>query len=136
MAIIKKLTDFHNSLQRLEEAHRKTIAHRNDDEYAFFRDSTIQRFEFTLEIAWKSIKSYLLEQDGIECRSPKRCMREFFTAGYISEDETSQLLAMIDDRNLSTHTYHEALADEIYAHIEGYLTTLKHVYTVIASTRD
>jgi len=128
MAIIKKLADFHNSLQRLEEAHHKTIAHKDDDEYTFFRDSTIQRFEFTLEIAWKSIKSYLLEQEGIECRSPKGCMREFFTAGYISEDETTQLLAMIDDRNLSTHTYHEALADEIYSHIKEYLITLKNIY--------
>ena len=136
MALVKKLADFHSSLQRLEEALNKTIAHKEDDEYTFFRDSTIQRFEFTLEIAWKCIKSHLLEQDGIECRSPKGCIREFFTAGYISEDETSRLLAMIDDRNLASHTYHEALADEIYSHIEGYLTTLKHVYAIIASNRD
>ncbi len=128
MALIKKLSDFQNALQRLEEAYRKTIAHQNEQDYTFFRDSTIQRFEFTLEIAWKTIKSFLLEKDGIECRSPKGCMRDFFTAGHISEAEAVRLMAMIDDRNLSTHTYHEALADEIFAHIEEYLETLKKIF--------
>ncbi|HHH37369.1 MAG TPA: nucleotidyltransferase [Epsilonproteobacteria bacterium] len=127
MALVKKLADFQNALQRLQEAYDKTILHQNDDEYTFYRDSTIQRFEFTLEIAWKSMKSYLLVQDGIECRSPKSCMRDFFSAGHIGELPAKKLLMMVDDRNLSTHTYHEAIADEIFSHIGEYLTILKAI---------
>jgi len=135
MALVKKLSDFQNALERLNEAYVKTIDHREDEEYSYFRDSTIQRFEFTLEIAWKSIKTFLLEHDGIECRSPKACMRDFFSTGYIDQVEVGTLLAMIDDRNLATHTYHEALADEIFAHIEQYLVILKMIYRKIDSTK-
>ena len=135
MALEKKLSDFQNALDRLSESYIKTLEHREDDEYSFFRDSTIQRFEFTLEIAWKSIKTFLLEHDGIECRSPKACMRDFFSTGYIDQVEVGELLAMIDDRNLATHTYHEALADEIFTHIEQYLVILKIIYQTINSSK-
>jgi nucleotidyltransferase substrate binding protein (TIGR01987 family) len=127
VALEKKLANFQNALQRLQEAYNKTVAHQKDDEYTFYRDSTIQRFEFTLEIAWKSIKNYLLVQDGIECRSPKACMREFFSAGHISDRSTQKLLMMVDDRNLSTHTYHESVADEIFSHIGDYISLLKSI---------
>jgi len=128
VALEKKLKDFENALQRLEEAVEKTKVNAGKEEYSFFRDSTIQRFEFTLEIAWKSIKQFLLEHDGLECRSPKACMREFFSTGYLDEAQVSLLLQMIDDRNLATHTYHESLADEIFSHVEVYLGILWDVY--------
>lgn len=128
MALEKKLKDFESALLRLSESLEKTKAYAQKEEYTFFRDSTIQRFEFTLEIAWKSIKQFLLEHDGIECRSPKACMREFFATGYLDEEQVSLLLQMIDDRNLATHTYHESLADDIFSHIEVYLVLLQDVY--------
>lgn len=131
MALEKKLQDFNSALRRLSESIDKTKEHKADDEYSFFRDSTIQRFEFTLEIAWKSIKTFLAEHDGIECRSPKACMREFFTAGHLDDDAVTLLLQMIDDRNLATHTYHEALADEIFSHIEKYILVLREIYSKI-----
>lgn len=136
MALEKKLADYHNALERLQEAYDKTILHKNDDEFSFFRDSTIQRFEFTLEIAWKSIKTFLLKEDGIECRSPKSCMRDFFSSGYIDSTDVGELLVMIDDRNLATHTYHEALADEIFSHITSYLVLLHRIYEKMQSTID
>ena len=131
MALDKKLKDFDNALSRLEESINKTNAYKAQEEYTFFRDSTIQRFEFTLEIAWKSIKQFLLEHDGLECRSPKACMREFFSVGYLNEEEISLLLQMIDDRNLATHTYHEALADDIFLHIVSYKVLLKRIYGIM-----
>jgi len=131
MALEKKLSDYANALGRLQESYAKTNLHKNDDEFSFYRDSTIQRFEFTLEIAWKSIKTFLLEHDGVECRSPKSCMREFFSIGYVSNEEVANLLAMIDDRNLATHTYHEELANEIFLHIAEYITLLNKIYHTI-----
>ena len=128
MGLVKKLHDFESALQRLKESLEKTKAYHSQEEYSFFRDSTIQRFEFTLEIAWKSIKHFLLEQEGIECRSPKACMREFFSAGHLDEAQITLLLQMVDDRNLATHTYHESLADEIFSHMEEYLALLVSVY--------
>ncbi len=131
MAVEKKIRDFGNALKRLQESVEIALMHKNDNTFAFFRDSSIQRFEFTLEIAWKSIKSFLLEHEGIECRSPKGCIREFFSAGYLDQRDVATLLVMIDDRNLATHTYHESLADEIFLHIQEYLPVLQNVFALI-----
>ena len=132
MAVAKKLHDFGNALGRFSEAVEMATTHKEDETFSFFRDSTIQRFEFTLEIAWKTIKSFLLEYEGIECRSPKGCIREFLTTGYLDSDEITTFLMMIDDRNLAAHTYHESLADEIFLHIqEEYLPILQNTYTVL-----
>ena len=40
------------------------------------RDAAIQRFEFTFELFWKSVKIYLKEKEKIECVSPRSCFRE------------------------------------------------------------
>jgi len=132
MALDKRLKDFKSALQRLDEAINKSNEYKDKDEYSFFRDSTIQRFEFTLEIAWKSIKNYLLVKEGIECRSPKSCMREFFSVGYIDETEISSLLEMIDDRNLATHTYHESISEEIFSKMDKYSKLLNKIYKILS----
>jgi nucleotidyltransferase substrate binding protein (TIGR01987 family) len=136
MALTQKLTDFNKALLRLGDALEQAAKHQNKTDFSFFRDSTIQRFEFTLEIAWKSIKTYLLEHEGIECRSPKSCMREFLAAGYLNPTQITTLLTMIDDRNLATHTYHESLADEIYQHIQNYFPILENIYQILKEQRQ
>ncbi len=87
--------------------YEETLKHREDKYYTFFRDSTIQRFEFTVKIMWKTLKNFLYEHAGIDCKSLKGCIKDFFSAGYLKEDETYTLLEMIDDRNMTSHTYHE-----------------------------
>jgi len=134
MALEKKLLDFNNALQRLKESHTKTIENKTNDTFSFFRDSTIQRFEFTLEIAWKSIKTFLLEEEGVECRSPKSCIREFFATAHFNEEQISTMLEMVDDRNLATHTYHESLANEIFDAIENYIVIFSLLYAELSDT--
>jgi nucleotidyltransferase substrate binding protein (TIGR01987 family) len=134
MALEKKLLDFDNALQRLKESHQKTIENQHNDNFSFFRDSTIQRFEFTLEIAWKSIKTFLLEAEGIECRSPKSCIKDFFATAHCDETQINTLLQMVDDRNLATHTYHEALADDIFNAIEEYIHVLTLLFDELSQT--
>ncbi len=131
MALEKKLRDFADALKRLRESLKRTDDNKGREEYSFFRDSTIQRFEFTLEIAWKSTKQFLLDQDGVECRSPKACIREFFATGYLDASQAALLLQMIDDRNLATHTYHESLAEEIFSHMALYLEMLEKMYRLM-----
>lgn len=124
MALEKLVKDFEKALERLKEAYLKA-KNSDKDNYNFFRDSAVQRFEFTVEIFWKCIKSYLREFEGIECRSPKSCIREFFSAGYLNEEETILLLKMIDDRNLTSHTYREEVAELLFSKLEGYIIQLE-----------
>jgi nucleotidyltransferase substrate binding protein (TIGR01987 family) len=78
----------------------------------FVRDSAIQRFAFTFELSWKTLKTYL-ELQGLEARSPRAAIREAFATGLLPEDPG--WLAMVELRNLTSHTYEEELAEQVYA---------------------
>ncbi len=84
------------------------------------RDATIQRYEFSFELLWKTIKMYLKEYEGIECNSPKSCFREIRTILGLSEENIEKCLVMANDRNLSVHTYSEKMANSLYERLTGY----------------
>jgi nucleotidyltransferase substrate binding protein (TIGR01987 family) len=84
-------------------------------------DATIQRFEFTIELFWKFLKR-ILDSKGIEVRFPKDVLKEAY-AGHLIDDEQTWL-DMLRDRNLTSHTYDEELADRIYENIKIYFPIL------------
>jgi nucleotidyltransferase substrate binding protein (TIGR01987 family) len=91
------------------------------------RDAAIQRFEYTFEAFWKFIKDYLRAKEGIVCNSPKSCFRELFSVGVITEEETIRLLEMTDDRNMTSHTYKEKVAQVIYRKLKEYSKLMEEV---------
>ncbi|MBI5244313.1 MAG: nucleotidyltransferase substrate binding protein [Elusimicrobia bacterium] len=82
----------------------------------YVRDSAIQRFEFTFELAWKTLKA-CLEEQGISAYSPRDCFKEALRAGLIEDDPL--WLETIKLRNLTAHTYNEATAEDIYRALPG-----------------
>lgn len=105
-----KWEDFHKALQRLEAALEK-----EPDADDMYLDATIQRFEFTFELSWKLMKA-VLDYEGIEVNSPRSSIREAWKQHLIIDAE--KWLDMQVKRNLSTHTYNEETAEEIYQHIK------------------
>jgi nucleotidyltransferase substrate binding protein (TIGR01987 family) len=95
------------------------------------RDATIQRFEYTFEIFWKLVKEYLYNHEGIECNSPKSCFREASSVGLLSEEQTITCLEMTDDRNLTSHTYIEEVAESIYEKIRDYNELMDTIFNHI-----
>ncbi len=92
------------------------------------KEGIIQRFEFTLELAWKTLKDKM-EDDGLllDKISPKAVIREAFQAKYISDVES--WLKMIGDRNLMSHTYDfEIFETVIPSIINEYIDTLNELY--------
>ncbi len=81
------------------------------------RDSAIQRFEFTFELAWKATASVARDQ-GLAPNSPREAFKAAFSLGWV--DDEPLWLRMLDDRNRTTHTYNEAVAEEIYARLGVY----------------
>ena len=77
-------------------------------------DGTIQRFEFALELFWKTLKR-LLAEEGVETSTPKDTLRKAFQAGWLT-DETAWL-QMLSDRNTTSHIYDEETAKRIYDNI-------------------
>lgn len=86
------------------------------------RDSAIKRFEFTVELAWKSVQHFLRSQK-IVCRSSKECLQESFKFGLV--EDSPLWIKIIDDRNLTVHTYNEEVAEEVYNRLSGYLSLLQ-----------
>ena len=83
------------------------------------QDATIQRFEFTFELAWKLMKT-ILETEGLEAISPKNVIREGATIGLI--DDPQKWFGFLENRNLSVHTYKEEIAKKFI--------NRKRIYTV------
>lgn len=96
--------DFLKATERLAEACAQPYSE-------FIRDSVIQRFEFCWELAWKVLKLKLLEE-GIEALTPREAFREALAVGILHDGNAwSQAQRM---RNLTSHTYDETLAEEVY----------------------
>lgn len=116
---------FEKGLLKLEEI----LSHEEDD---IIRDATIQRFEFTFELAWKALRTFLKEVHGIVCNSPKGCFREGLSLGLFDSETTESLLKMVDDRNSTTHTYYEDSAQKIYSNIKNnYAVNLRNLFEKI-----
>ncbi len=89
------------------------------------RDSGIKRFELCFELSWKVIQSFLRDR-GLDCRSPRDCFREAFSYGLLTEEDVWVL--MVQDRNLSVHTYNEELANQLYARLPRYLPVFRQLW--------
>ena len=90
------------------------------------RDAAIQRFEYTFEATWKAAKIYLTRIEGIEAASPKKVIRSCFQVGILTEKQTQLGLEMVDDRNLTSHTYHKGVAEGIYCRLADYAGLMQH----------
>ena len=92
------------------------------------REGVIQRFEYTFELAWNTLKDRL-EYDGIAFRSvtPRSVIRQAYQAGMIRNGET--WLDMLTDRNLMSHTYDAARFESTVTNIhDRYLSLLNDLY--------
>ena len=92
---------------------------------AIERDAALQRFEYTFEAVWKASQRYLLLREGMDLGSPKACIRAARDVELFSDAETERALAMADDRNLTVHTYNEALANAIFARLPQHAAALE-----------
>ena|SRR3989339_1811101 len=75
------------------------------------QDASIQRFEFTFELAWKIMKT-ILEDEGMNAVSPRNVIRQAATINLI--DEPQKWLEFLESRNLTVHTYKEEVAKKVY----------------------
>ena len=122
---LQQYTELGNALKSLEFASQVPA-----DVHRLSIDSTVQRFEFSIELFKKVLRSLLLEQYDIDVVSPREIFQEAFQVNLIQDE---QLWArMIKDRNMTSHTYHEELADEIYARIKKeYTPAMLDTYKIL-----
>ncbi|MBK7093910.1 MAG: nucleotidyltransferase substrate binding protein [Saprospiraceae bacterium] len=100
------------------------------------KEGIIQRFEFTLEPAWKTLKDRM-EFDGLitDKISPKMVAREAYKTKYI--DNIDSWMRMIGDRNLLSHIYDFSLFETIIPSIQNeYVNTLEDLYTNLKEKQE
>ena len=110
--------EFEKAVLKLKEA----LAQPKDE---FIRDSVIQRFEFSIELAWKTAKKIM----GTSSAAPKDVIREMAQSGYIENVEV--WLQAIDMRNLTSHTYKEDLAEKVYHFVSQFIGELQTLVQVL-----
>lgn len=75
------------------------------------KEGVIQRFEYSYELAWKTLKDYL-ESGGLVIAplTPRRVIKEAFGAKVIADGQV--WIAMLDHRNLLAHTYDSSVFEQ------------------------
>lgn len=103
------------AIERLKKASQKLKEATSKAKDDLDRDGVIQRFEFTAELLWKTIKIVLEYQSIDASQGPKYVIKQAFKYGYIPDDEI--ILDILNDRNQTSHIYEEKTAQEIYERI-------------------
>lgn len=126
-----------NALKTLQEAQKDIMdageiarcAHKKPEVvYRTYRDSLVQRFEYTFDTTWKYVSEYLEAEGRVpEVKTPKAIFREGLKLAILSEDETRLALKMVDHRNVTTHGYDEELVEEIVKNIPDYIVLFEHL---------
>ncbi|MBE7525866.1 nucleotidyltransferase substrate binding protein [candidate division WWE3 bacterium] len=75
------------------------------------KQGVIQAFEFTHELAWNMLKDFLQDQGNQNIKGSKDATREAFKVELIGDGD--QWMAMIQSRNISSHTYDERIAEQL-----------------------
>ena len=106
----EKYENYNKALEKLKNALER------DESDELVLDAVIQRFEFTYELSWKLMKLYLSYSGIAGVRTPRAAFKEAFAAGMIKEGDV--WIDMLDDRILTSHTYDESEARNIYSKIK------------------
>ena len=110
--------DILNATERLKEALKQ-------EENDIVIDCVLHRFEFTFELAWKTMKDFL-EYNGISenIGSPREILRRAFESHLIEDGE--EWINMMLARNSLSHLYDEETSRKIYKEIkEKYIKLLE-----------
>lgn len=101
--------DFYNAFDRLKEATK--------EEYNQITvDAILHRFEFTFELAWKTVKDYL-DYLGYSYKngSPREVIQNGYKQGIIKDGEL--WIEMMLSQNQLSHIYDEKTSRDIYKKI-------------------
>lgn len=124
----QNLANFERALTSLEVNIEKIKNKpKSDDDFDIYRDSTIQRFEYTMELSKKLMSKYI-EYIDAEVKGQKLILKKAFEFDLIDDDIW---IKMMDDRNITSHEYSEELAQELLKNIYIYAIKLRNFCVII-----
>jgi nucleotidyltransferase substrate binding protein (TIGR01987 family) len=119
-----------NAIADFETSLKADFSKYDAQEIDWIKNAQIQKFEFSVELTWKTAKIYL---ETIESKiyTPKLVAKALFLHELINEETYIGLMNCIDDRNKLSHIYRFELFDETQANLPNYLITLQEIYTIL-----
>ena len=75
------------------------------------RQGLIKAFEYCFELGWNTLRDLLLAEGNAGLIGSRDTLRLAFRVGLISDGQA--WLAMVQDRNLTSHTYNRATAEQV-----------------------
>lgn len=115
---MQRKEDYKNALKRLEDALAENMDNLSENAKDAIIDGVLHRFEFTFELAWKTMKDYLeylgvTEKNG----SPRENIQLAFKQEIIDDGEI--WIEIMLSRNELSHLYDEEASREIYEDIKN-----------------
>ena len=117
----QRLSNFEKALDRLQDALKDGTGKLSLLE----KEGVVQRFEYSLELAWKAAKDYL-EGTGaiIDPVTPRQVVKDSVDAKIITDGQV--WIDMLNHRNVLSHTYDSAMfEDAVEAIFDRYLPSLE-----------
>jgi nucleotidyltransferase substrate binding protein (TIGR01987 family) len=103
------------------------------------KEGLIQRFEYTFEFLWKTVKDFLEnEKVDIEIISPKNVIKAAASSNLLTrmDADGEMLLDMLEKRNLMSHTYDMSKFTEVLIKLKSvYLPEIDKVYDYLTAKR-
>jgi nucleotidyltransferase substrate binding protein (TIGR01987 family) len=107
----QRFANFRRALQQLEGFFDPPP--RNERE----QQGLIKAFEYSYDLGWNSLRDLLLDRGTTDLIGSRDTLRQAFRSGLIEDGES--WMRMIQDRNLTSHTYNRGQADAIAERIEA-----------------
>lgn len=110
---MQRFANYRKAMEKLSQAVRIVSDRLGMDNSLdeLLKEGLIQRFEYTHELAWKVMKDYAEYQGYHDIRGSRDAFRKALQMGII---DSAAWMSSIEDRNLTSHNYDEAVAEEVY----------------------
>ena len=129
--ITRKLTDLEAALTNFRDALTLDPALFPELVADTVKSGQIQKFEFTIELLWKTVQVFLLEVDGVDVVTPKSVAKEFVEAGHCDHETYELFIRSINDRNQLSHIYRQEMAESIRHRLPEYVDMVERIVGVL-----
>jgi len=121
----QRFENFERAFLLLREAFAQSPEKMSDLE----KEGAIQRFEYTFELAWKTLRDYLVYSGVVfDQITPRSVIKQAFAAKIIQDGQT--WIDMLEQRNLMSHTYDDESFKIAFSRISrSYLAAIEQVFT-------
>ena len=102
---VQRFSNFKKAFVKLDSAAKKSSRSELEQE------GLIQRFEYTYELAWSTLKDFFEYQGYTEISGSRDAFKLAFERGLIQDGK--EWMKMIENRQRTSHTYNQETADDI-----------------------